>query len=93
MEELGSLKAIVKGRVQGVFFRRFVQQHAERLELVGYVLNSPDGDVEVIAEGPKDRLADLLERLKTGPPAASVEAIEAEWHPCSGKYKRFEVRY
>ena len=93
MEEQGALEAIVKGRVQGVFFRRFVEEHAEQLQLNGYVRNLPDGDVEVMAEGAKEKLIKLLERLKTGPPASMVKEVKAEWSAYTGKYTQFEVRY
>jgi acylphosphatase len=93
MEEQRSLEAIVNGRVQGVFFRHFVQMHAEQLGLNGYVCNLPDGSVEIKAEGDKERLLKLLDYLKTGPPAASVEEVKAEWSASIGKYTQFEVRY
>ena len=57
MSELASLHAIVSGRVQGVFFRAFVSEHAEELGLTGYVRNLRDREaVEVWAEGEKVQL-------------------------------------
>jgi acylphosphatase len=67
---------IIRGRVQGVGFRWFVTSEAERLQLGGYVRNLPDGSVEVVSRGPEDALATLEARLRRGPPAARVEAVE-----------------
>ena len=71
--QLASLRAVVRGRVQGVFFRDFVRRHADQLNLRGYVRNLPDGGVEVVAEGERPALERLLEYLKEGPPAARGE--------------------
>ena len=68
---LASLRAVVYGRVQGVFFRAFVHRQALRLGLTGYVRNLPGGEaVEVIAEGTGDILEKLVGYLEAGPPAA-----------------------
>ncbi len=81
------------GRVQGVFFRAYVSEHAGELRLSGYVRNRPDGAVEVVAEGQKDRLNKLLGYLEKGPPAARVERVEAGWSEYSGRYSGFRIRY
>jgi acylphosphatase len=93
MKERGAFDAIVTGHVQGVFFRRFVEQQAEKLGLTGYVRNLPDGGVEVRAEGEKDKLEKLLEYLKNGPPAARVKEVKAEWSARIGQFDIFEIRY
>ena len=94
MANLASLKAVVYGRVQGVFFRVFVNKHAVRLGLSGFVRNLPSGnEVEVRAEGDKERLEKLLEYLKTGPEAARVERVTADWEDYTGQYTRFKIRY
>jgi len=69
----------VRGHVQGVFYRAFVESHALELNLSGCVRNLPDDKVEVVAEGEKQKLEKLLERLKQGPPAARVENVEIIW--------------
>lgn len=67
---------IVRGRVQGVGFRWFVGREAQRLGLVGFVRNLPDGTVEVVSEGADESL-DALERvLERGPAMARVEGVE-----------------
>lgn len=91
--ESASLRAVVRGRVQGVFFRDFVRRWAYQLKLSGYVHNLPDGDVEVVAEGEKPGLEKLLAYLKEGPPAASVEEVVEEWGEAGGGFSEFSVRY
>jgi acylphosphatase len=93
MADMASLQAIVHGRVQGVFFRAYVEELAERLNLKGYVRNRTGGAVEVIAEGEKPKLEKLVEYLKTGPPAARVMEVIATWGEYSGGFSSFRVRY
>jgi acylphosphatase len=93
MADMASLRAIVQGRVQGVFFRAFVDSVAERLNLTGYVCNLPGGGVEVLAEGEKPDLEKLVENLKLGPPSASVKEVLVTWGEYFGNYSRFSIRY
>lgn len=87
------LHAIVHGRVQGVFFRYFVERRARALGLEGFVRNLPDGRaVEVMAEGDRARLEELLKHLQTGPRGARVDGIDVAWAGYSGDYPLFEVR-
>ena len=88
------LSARVHGRVQGVFFRYFVSDLAKEAGLVGYVRNLPSGDaVEVQAEGDKQELEKLVEKLKKGPPGARVDRVEISWSECSGQFSSFGIRY
>ena len=89
---LASLNAIVTGRVQGVFFRAFVQTHAKALGLTGYVRNLKSGAVEVMVEGDRRKLEELLQNLYKGPPAAKVENIEISWSDYEGAFSLFDVR-
>ncbi len=93
MSELASLSATVYGHVQGVFFRAFVSRQALLLGLSGYVRNLPRGEVEVRAEGERNKLEELLQRLKAGPPGARVERVETQWSEWQGCSPHFEVRY
>jgi len=93
MENPVSVRAIVYGRVQGVFFRTFVEEHAQRLGLVGYVRNLPSGAVEVMAEGERERVNKLVGHLETGPPAAMVARVEISWSEFTGDHSGFRVRY
>ncbi|HYN32936.1 MAG TPA: acylphosphatase [Ilumatobacteraceae bacterium] len=68
-------RAIVSGRVQGVFFRDSCRAQAQRLGLRGWVRNRPDGTVEVVAEGPRDDVEQLLTWCRQGPSRAQVTGI------------------
>jgi acylphosphatase len=68
----------VSGRVQGVGYRYFVLQEAERRSLTGFTRNLADGTVEVVAEGPDERLRDLEARLREGSAFSHVDSVEAE---------------
>ncbi|MBI4288070.1 MAG: acylphosphatase [Chloroflexi bacterium] len=88
------LTAVVRGRVQGVYFRAFVREAALRLGITGFVRNLPDPTrVEIEAEGDKARLDSLLEEVKVGPPGAKVENVEARWSDYRGGFNGFEIRY
>jgi acylphosphatase len=67
----------IHGRVQGVGFRWFAREAAERHRVRGDARNMPDGTVEVRVRGPAESLARLLEELRRGPRGARVEAVEA----------------
>ena len=73
------LTAIVTGDVQGVGYRAFVRRHAQDLRLAGTVENLADGRVEVVAEGPRSELDQLLIFLRRGPIHAEVTAIDENW--------------
>ena len=94
MSERAALAVVVHGLVQGVNFRYFVMRHATELGLTGYVRNILlDGTVEVVAEGERDRLEQLLRHLRVGPRAARVQKLEVSWSDYSGGYSRFEVSF
>ena len=76
---------LVRGRVQGVGFRWFVEREAHMLGIAGWVRNNHDGSVEVLAQGTRDQLAGLHSRLREGPRAARVDAVEvSDAKPVSG---------
>jgi acylphosphatase len=66
---------LVRGRVQGVGFRWFVHREAAALELVGWVRNTEDGHVEVLAAGDAELLADLGRALRKGSRGSRVDAV------------------
>jgi len=67
---------LVRGRVQGVGFRWFVEREAHLLGIAGWVRNNADGTVEVLAMGTRDQLQGLRSRLRQGPRAARVDDVE-----------------
>jgi len=87
-----ALRAIVRGRVQGVGFRAFVLREAHALGLHGYTRNMRDGRVEVVAVGDDAGLQQLVQRLFVGPPLAHVEGIERTPIDPPPDVDRFEVR-
>ncbi|TPW25952.1 acylphosphatase [Pararhizobium mangrovi] len=68
----------ITGNVQGVSFRAFTHDTAEEAGLDGWVRNEADGSVRALVSGPRDSVERLVERLRTGPPGAWVDAIEEE---------------
>ncbi len=81
----------ITGRVQGVFYRASAQQEAMRLGLVGEIRNLPDGNVEAVVEGLKDRIDEFIEWCKEGPPAAQVENVRVRWSAARGEFRTFMV--
>ena len=76
---------IVRGRVQGVGFRGFVEREAHILGMSGWVRNNHDGSVEVLAQGTREQLSGLHSRLREGPRAARVDVVEvSEASPAAG---------
>lgn len=87
------LYILISGRVQGVGFRDFTRQNAMRLGIRGYAKNLPNDKVEVVAEGEKAVLDQLVTLLRKGSPAAQVDDVKIEARPFSGTYTTFEIRY
>jgi acylphosphatase len=67
---------LVRGRVQGVGFRWFVEREAHLLGIAGWVRNNADGSVEVLAIGSREQLLGLQSRLRAGPRAARVDDVQ-----------------
>ncbi len=82
---------IVRGRVQGVGFRWFVQEIGRNLELCGWVRNLSDGSVEVLAQGGAVQIEELARRLAQGTPQSRVEGVE-EFAGESGGPSPFAIR-
>ena len=87
------LHAIVHGEVQGVNFRYYTVNVAQRLGLTGWVANRWDGTVETIAEGSRQALDQFKAFLHRGSPSAFVERVDVEWSEATGEFDRFRVRY
>jgi acylphosphatase len=86
------LHAIVEGTVQGVGFRMFVARLAADYHLTGWVRNTWDGKVEVVAEGEEEKLNQFVINLKVGPRAAHVTNVQVQWLPASGEFADFRIR-
>jgi acylphosphatase len=91
-QQVAARRFLVRGRVQGVGFRWFVEREAQILQIAGWVRNNPDGSVEVLAEGTRDQLAGLHSRLREGPRAARVDEVDvSETQPAAGMTS-FQIR-
>ena len=75
---------LVKGKVQGVWFRRFVQQQAESRGVAGYAENLPDGSVEVLLCGDSGKVLEVQTQVSIGPPAAEVDEVQWQDTPLRG---------
>ena len=83
---------IISGRVQGVGYRYSARNYAAELGLVGWVKNRIDGKVEMIAEGDKISLEQLLTWLKQGPRFADVTNVVVTDHPATDGFTEFSIR-
>lgn len=83
----------VYGLVQGVFFRSSAKNIADSLNLTGYVKNSWNGNVEIIAEGDEKKLKKLIEWAKNGPRDARIDKTDIKWDKYTGKFVGFEIQY
>jgi acylphosphatase len=90
-DEIVRLHAIIDGHVQGVGFRFFVRDHAERLKLTGWVRNTYDGQVELVAEGPRPALEELLDLVRQGPHSSFVTSVQSDWEGATGQYCSFSI--
>jgi acylphosphatase len=86
------LHTVIEGRVQGVGFRYFVLSKANQLNISGWVRNTPEGNVEVVAEGDRVELDELLSALRSGPRSAFVSRIKENWDTPNGEFHNFSVR-
>ena len=88
-----TIHAIVEGKVQGVFFRAYTRDEAERLGLSGWVRNRPDGSVEALISGDTRNVDRMLEWLATGSPMSHVSRVIIEPGQPPAETKDFLIRY
>ncbi|MBS3741304.1 MAG: acylphosphatase [Candidatus Cloacimonetes bacterium] len=87
------LKIIISGRVQGVWFRGYTKKIANSLDLKGYVKNLRNGDVEILAKGDNENMDELLNKVRTGPPAARVDSVQTKEVSEPVNYESFKISY
>ena len=85
--------AIIRGLVQGVFFRASTRDEAIRIGVGGWVRNLPDGSVEALFEGEKKKVEEIIGWCHRGPSGARVSAVDISWEPFKGEFKHFDIRY
>lgn len=93
MPEKARVNIFVSGSVQGVFFRMETKNKAKELGLFGWVRNLADGRVEILTEGEKDKLEELVSWARKGPDSARVDDLEIDWQQFKGEFKDFEISY
>jgi acylphosphatase len=71
-----TLRVYISGAIQGVFFRKFIKEKADELNIRGFIRNLEDGRVEVILEGRDERVNEMVEYCKKGSPHSEVKKIE-----------------
>jgi acylphosphatase len=81
---------IVRGRVQGVGYRNYIQYKAGLLNVKGWVRNRPDGSVEAVVHGSPEAVAEIIDCAKRGPRAAEVTAVTVS--DAEGRHEQFVVR-
>ena len=86
-------RIIVRGIVQGVYFRDSTRRKAEEFHVAGIVRNRPDGTVEIVCEGPEDAVKSLIEWCGHGPRGAFVEHTEITWGTYTGEFRDFRIVY
>ncbi len=85
------LHVVVKGRVQGVYYRATAQREARQQGLCGWVKNRQDGAVEMIVEGEEDRVKDFLVWAQQGPATARVDNADTRWRGYTGEFTDFRI--
>jgi len=84
----------IHGRVQGVFFRAYAVEKARQLgDLYGWVANQADGTLTVVAEGPENKINDLIDWCHSGPSTSEVTKVDVEKQDYTGEFEDFDIRY
>ena len=78
-------RTVIRGRVQGVFFRAETRDRARSLGLSGWVRNAPDGSVEAVFEGDRERIESILDWCRRGPGLAEVDDVDVAWEEPRGE--------
>jgi len=86
-----ALKITISGTIQGLFFKNFAKENADKLNLRGFIRCLENGDLEVFIEGEKDNVARFVEILKTGQQYSQIRNIKTEERKWSGDLKEFKV--
>lgn len=84
-------RVVVRGRVQGVYFRASTRDSAVRWGVHGYVRNLPDGKVEAVLQGDRGAVESVVAFMREGPPGARVEEADVEWRAVGETFHGFVV--
>lgn len=91
--ENSKVQLIIEGKVQKVGYRWFAVKSARDLGLRGFAQNQPDGTVLLEAEGEKDNINTLTDKLKHGPFLSKVTKINIEWRQFENEFSAFDIKY
>jgi acylphosphatase len=91
MAEIVRATILVTGRVQGVFYRSSAFQEAQRLSLLGFVQNLPDGAIEAVVEGPESSVEQFIAWCRVGPPLARIDEVDVRRSPPKGEFRTFMI--
>jgi acylphosphatase len=91
-DDLVRVRIAVHGRVQGVWYRGSTRSTAERLGVVGWAQNLADGSVEVLAQGPRDAVDQLVAWCRNGPPGARVDRVATRYEIVQDDLRDFRIR-
>lgn len=86
-------EVVIRGRVQGVFYRQSTRDTALRLGLTGWVKNCSDGSVAAVFEGEKTGVDAAIQWCRQGPAAARVSEVKVDWQEFRGEFSGFAIRY
>jgi acylphosphatase len=84
---------VIKGKVQGVFFRKLAKQKADELNITGWVRNTDSGNVEMLAQGTDDAMSQFIEWCKEGPQKAEVSDVQVNQAWPNPSLKNFSIAY
>ena len=82
----------IEGRVQGVYFRASTVAQAQKLNVTGWVMNSRDGSVEVVAEGDRSEIEQLIAWCRQGPPGAHVTFVDVRYQSPQDEFREFSIK-
>ena len=83
---------VIHGSVQGVGFRYFAVARAKELAITGYVKNTPNNTVEILAQGRPELLETFIQHMRLGPVSSQVERVDVAFAPMGKRYSSFEIR-
>lgn len=86
-----AVKLVISGTVQGVFFRQFCKENADKLELKGFARNLESGDVEIILEGEDKQIEKMVELCRKGPKYSQIRNVLVEERKWQGEFRDFKV--
>ena len=92
MSNLIQAHVLISGWVQAVGYRYWTRSEASRLNLTGWVRNLPNGNVEAVFEGPKEKVGEMIEKCRKGLVWTGNNEVKVEWKKANKEFSEFEIR-